>query len=152
MADLSDDELRQLKALFKEASLLCHPDKADQSDPVAVKQAHENQVLINEAYAEQNIQKLKQVLASIKAMQTNVRTQLTSAERIMKLQQQLLYFREQYQITSDQILVQQQSESYINATTCTDWEAWLANFRTTISAEILDLERQISIYAHYKVN
>lgn len=62
--ELNEEETKELKKLFRQASRICHPDiVADEHK----EQAHEVMAKLNEAYGKKDLQQIKKILASLQS-------------------------------------------------------------------------------------
>jgi hypothetical protein len=142
--DESDEKL--LKELYRKATGICHPDKADQSDPESIKRATEYMVAVNIAYANKDLDALKQILQDLEngaGLKENL-LHLSSEERLNRLRASLDLLNQEYLSLLESVNNQSKQPSFVNASTCENFDEWLISFKQQLEIEIQVLEKDIA--------
>lgn len=142
--DESDEKL--LKELYRKATGICHPDKADQSDPESIKRATEYMVAVNIAYANKDLDALKLLLQDLEngvGLKENL-LHLSSEERLNRLRASLDLLNQEYLSLLESVNNQSKQPSLVNASTCENFDEWLIGFKQQLETEIQVLEKDIA--------
>ncbi|MEO8148609.1 MAG: phospholipase D-like domain-containing protein [Bacteroidia bacterium] len=104
--NLKDDEVKDLKVLYKEAVLLCHPDK----NPGKEKEAHEIFTKLQDAYLRQDLVVLREIVLQVKAGWLNLKIEIVSDREILIKKHG--YLKEKYARKLEEINSLKISEEY----------------------------------------
>lgn len=146
---LDEDGEKRLRELYRKATGLCHPDKADQSSPDSVKQATAYMVAVNQAYSAKDIKALERLLEELTdgASLHHANLHPNSDQRVQQLKASLALLQNEYEAQLQAVHAQSQHQSFINASTCEDFDEWIKGFRQKLEKEITTLEKAIARFS-----
>ena len=127
---LTEAEQRQLKKLYKQAALHCHPDRATEDKQA---EAEETFKALQDAYQRQD-------LAEVERIFNNVKNGIfikadTTDQTLEQLQQQVTMLRQKLQRKTEQLQTIENNESYQTAINTADWTAYFEILKTDLTDE-----------------
>ena len=128
---LNDEEKKELKLLFRKAARLCHPDIVTQD---LEDQAHEITAQLNEAYAQNDLSRVKKILDMLEngVYFDAASDKLQDAE---KLKYKIDHLTEVLADISDDLEVIKEDETYKTIEEIEDWDAYFAEVREALESE-----------------
>lgn len=149
IANLNEEDTLSLKALYRKAVMLCHPDRyATEAEKNA---ANEWFVQLAEAYHKNNLAKVQELytalqsqnFAALAAQNTNTNTNATAQKAT--LEARLAFLQNLYQQLLADLAQMYQTESYQIATQ-TVWDTYFAQQKTLLQQQLQQLIEQWKIY------
>jgi len=135
---LNEEEQKSIKSAYREASMLCHPDKF-QNEPEKQEQAEEIFKTLAEAYSNNDIVKVKEILVNLKegVLIIDKKKQPTKKQ---VLQSQLARMKQKFDKLVKYIGSLKNTETYQTATKNTNWDAYFEEAKDKIQREIEQLQ------------
>jgi len=103
-------------------------------------------VAVNIAYFEKDIKALQLILDELTNGASLSKSNIlqTASERLLKLKESLELLQKEYELKLEAVQEQCMQPSFINATTCLDFDEWIKGFRLKLEIEISVLEKDIA--------
>lgn len=115
--ELNDAEKKRLKQAYRKANQICHPDRVSDEQKEMAQAVF---IELNQAYEENNLQKVEQILADLQQGVFKARSEtLTAADKLQAVKKQLSQTVEQLKQT---IAMIKNSESYHLICQLDDWD------------------------------
>ena len=133
--NLSDEEKKELKKLFRKAARLCHPDIVTKE---LQDQAHEITAQLNEAYAQKDLTKVKKIL---QMLENGVYFDIASdtLENKEKLKNKIAQLREKVTAINEELQAIKEDETFNTIEEIEDWDAYFAQLREALEMEYQNL-------------
>ena len=134
--DISEDEKKELKKLYKKAARLCHPDIV----PDELKEkANEMMQQLNDAYSEQDLNQVKKVLNSL---ENGIEFELSSEtiEDKELLKEKIKEYKENIKNIKSEIDDIKEDEAYTTIASLDDWDEYFKEVENELKKEIKRLE------------
>lgn len=127
---LNEDEQTRLKQAYRKASQLCHPDRVNDEQKAAAEQVFTE---LRQAYEENNLEKVEQILADVQQGVFRSRSQTVSKlDKLKLIKQELNQKLTQIKNVIDAIT---NSESYQIIEQIDDWDKYFASQRQQLAQE-----------------
>ena len=135
---LSDIEKKELKALYKKASKLCHPDVVVESERA---KAEEIFKMLNEAYSKNDLNKVNEILNNLESGNSfDIVSNSINDTKILKQKIQELKVKiDTIKVEISNIL---KDESYITVTSIDDYTEYFNRLREKLEAELEELSNE----------
>jgi len=137
--EIGIEEKKILSKLFREASFLCHPDKFVHESAEKQKQAEELFKELVNAYKNNNIQRVEEILNNLKIGILNVGSK-SEAQKKDTLIIQVRELRNKISQTMKQLKEMKESEVYITAYENSDWDLYFEQAKTNLTNQIKALK------------
>lgn len=135
---LSEDEQKRLKQAYRKASQLCHPDRVNDEQKAAAEQVFTE---LRQAYEENDLEKVEQILADVQQGVFKSRSQTVSQlDKLKLIKQELIQKLGQIKAMIETI---KNSESYRIICQINDWDEYFATQGQALSRERDRLKSQI---------
>jgi hypothetical protein len=138
--ELSSDQQKELKRLYREAIQLCHPDKVGEQDK---EDAHRAFVELNEAYQSNNMGRVASILERLRAHAPFSDPADTVDDKTI-LQKDIDRLLERINALAAEITTLKASETYRTLSPLSDWEQYFEARKEKLSAQIEEMERELS--------
>lgn len=137
--DLNDEQRKELKKLYRQASQICHPDRVNEG----MKQvAEEIFVQLNEAYRKNDLNEVKEILAELKQGIFKPRSETVSEADQLKVIIKSL--RTKIEKVEQEIFFIKESDDYQSISSIDDWDAYFEETKAQLIEEIEFLEENLS--------
>jgi hypothetical protein len=131
---LSEQELKELKKAYREASMLCHPDKMH-GNPEMQRIAAEVFTKLTEAYQMNNVHVVAEILNNLKSGNLNISAgQVYSEKNVLKMQ--ILKLQEKIKREVTEINDLKKSETYQIIGHYADWKTYIADTKSKLLYEL----------------
>ncbi len=129
--ELNEEQKDDLKKLYREAILKCHPDKVSEE---MQEKASELTKQLNDAYKKQDIETVKQILAELKSgiLSSTVKAEEKTIERI---QEKLEYLKNKLKIQIQNLKANKEDKTFVTASTYQDDPEHFVNLKTELEKE-----------------
>jgi hypothetical protein len=135
IAQLNEDELKEIRTKYRKASKLCHPDVVDEKYK---EMAEETFRELQKAYETNNLVKITELLTNLgKGYFTNKSEQVNEKKELIVILNQLRAKRDDLEKT---LLILKTSETYKTISNITDWDVYFADIKTKFKKEINEIE------------
>lgn len=136
---LNDEEKKELKLLFRKAARLCHPDIVSKE---LRDQAHEITAQLNEAYAQNDLNRVKQLLEMLEngVYLDAASDKLQDAE---KLKHKIVHLTDVLAEITQELEDIQEDETYQTIEEIEDWDAYFLEVREALVSEYESLEEVV---------
>ncbi|UPR26975.1 hypothetical protein ITG08_20405 [Vibrio cyclitrophicus] len=136
--DLTDEELKELKKLYRQASKLCHPDKVSEEHK---QKATEMMVEVNRANKEKDLVRMKELVAMLKKGQfDSVADSVTTKDELIE---EVLRLREKLKQKEIEIFTLKASESWNNLLSIDCWQSYFDTLEIELTTVMEVLEEQL---------
>ena len=135
-AQLSDDEKKQLKKLYRQASRLSHPDVV--SDKFK-QQGEKIFKVLNEAYRQQNLTQIKEILLSLESGQ-NFGIASDSVNDKVSLRAKIDLLRQHLQAIEKEVSLLKKDETFKSLQRISDWECYFNDLEIKLKQELTKLQ------------
>lgn len=129
--ELSADDKKELKRLFRQASQICHPDRVAEE---MKEMAHETFIRLKKAYDENDIATVREVLAQLQRGDFKMRSDTIKQKDKLKLVVSQL--RQKIQQLENDIFAIKESEEYQTISQIEDWDTYFADVKAQLQSEI----------------
>ncbi len=132
---LDVEELNELKKLFRKASRLCHPDITTDEFK---EQAHDVMAELNEAYAQKDLQKVKDILYSLESGTVfEVASDKINDKELLKAK--IVEIRKKSDMTIVELEKLKEDETFIIIQEIDDWDDYFKEAKKQLEAEYYSL-------------
>jgi hypothetical protein len=138
--DLDQDDRRALKKLFREATILCHPDKFSNASKEVQDQAEEIFKALNDANAMNDIDTVKELLKRLKVGFLSM-DNLAIKDSVEFYQGKINMFRDKLHTIIDEVFAIKHSETYLTITEIDDWDNYFTAMKASLQEELEVLQR-----------
>lgn len=137
--ELTEDEKKELKKQYKNASILCHPDKFMNESLEVQKQAEELFKELNEANAKNDLKRVEEILNNLKngILTSSKSDTITDKERLRETINRL---NQKLQKIEQELNGIKQSEIYQKLCEITDWNDYFAQNKELLQKELEELQ------------
>jgi hypothetical protein len=139
---LSINEEKELKSAYREASLICHPDKFH-DDPDKAKMAQEVFVVLANAFKSNDIKKVKEILVNLKAGVININDYKQSNKKETLLNQ-ISILKQKLKKTADELIKVKLSETFKIISDYPDLTVYFCDIKTKLTYELELLQNKIN--------
>ncbi len=137
--ELSDDEKRELKKKFRQASVLCHPDKVSDEFADAAQRIF---IDLKAAYDANDMKKVTEILNNLeKGNFFKNRSETVNEKDLLKAA--IAKLRQQIQYLETEIITIKQSETFQTITNISDWDYYFAQTKHRLEEESAELSVEI---------
>lgn len=137
--ELNNEEIKELKTLWKKACKLCHPDIV--ADELKEK-AHEIMQSLNDAYSKRDINKVKQILANLEnGFMFEVSSDSIDDKEILK--SKIREYRQNIKDIEDEIENIKSDETFITISKFENWDEYFKALKTQLRMEEEKLENEL---------
>ena len=136
--ELNDDERRDLKKAYRQASQICHPDRVNE-DMKDI--AEELFIQLNEAYRKNNLGEVQRVLSDLKQGMFKPRSETVSKAEQLRVIIQIL--KHKIEKVEQEIFEIKDSEDYQTISAINDWNVYFEEIKAQLVEEINYLEANI---------
>ncbi|MGA3014482.1 MAG: phospholipase D-like domain-containing protein [Bacteroidales bacterium] len=138
IAELSDDDKKELKVLYRKASMLCHPDKVAEDQKTEAERIFKE---LSEAYKRNDLEKVKDILTNLEKGVFLSNTDITNEkEKLLILVQQLRIKRDHMEQELDEL---RKSETYKTVSSIDDWDEYFKNLKENLNNQLVEEEAAI---------
>ena len=131
---LNEEEKQSIKSMYREACMLCHPDKF-QNEPDKQHLAEDLFKNLSVAYQKNQLNSVSQILMNLKNGSHIVNSTLKANDKeILKLQ--LEQIRQKIAETIQYIQILKNTDSYLTAIKNTDWDKYFSEIKIILESEI----------------
>ena len=136
IADLTDDERKELKLKYRKAIILCHPDiVSEEQKEAATKISAE----LNAAYKRNDLKKVREVLENLERGDFFVsKSDAINEKKLLKAEIEKLRLR--IEELKAQIKTIKESEAYTTINSIGDWDEYFANAKQNLTKQIEETE------------
>lgn len=128
--ELTETEQKQLKKLYKQTALHCHPDRATKNRE---QQAEATFKVLQDAFQRQDLNAVQEIYNNVKnGIFTKVDTTDSTLEQ---LQQQVTTLRQKLRRKTEQLQTIDTNDSYQTAINTADWTAYFETLKTDLTDE-----------------
>lgn len=142
--ELSKEEKQSLTKMYREASMLCHPDKFTNESQEKQKQAEELFKGLAEAYSSNNSERVSEILENLKKGILTTDPKNTIHKKDM-LKSRLESIKRKVGDTLQRIKDIKQSEGYKTATENKNWDEYFNSAKTNLKQQIDNLKNDVLI-------
>ena len=136
IAELTEDEQKELKRLYRKASKLCHPDVVgDEQKELADKLFAE----LNAAYERNDLQKVREILENLEKGNFFVSKSDTITEKQL-MKAEIERMRMKINELKSQLQSIKESEAYSTISKITDWDAYFKTTKEKLQVQAKELE------------
>lgn len=137
--EITIEEKKELKKLYKNASILCHPDKFINESIEIQQQAEELFKELNEANSKNNIKRVTEILENLKKgiLKPNAGGKISDKER---LKETLVQLKNKLIQLEKNLKDLKESETYQSIININDWENYFAENKELLQKELNDLK------------
>ena len=137
--DLNDEQRKELKKLYRQASQICHPDRVNES----MKQvAEEIFVQLNEAYRKNDLNEVREILAELKQGIFKPRSETVSEADQLKVIIKSL--KTKIEKVEQEIFFLKESDDYQSISNIDDWDSYFEETKAQLIEEIEYLEEMLA--------
>lgn len=135
---LNDEQKKELRKEYKNASILCHPDKFANEPFEKQQQAEAIFKELNEAHSKNDLNRVKEIYSNLKKGILSVSANKQTDKDLLKLNiEQLKQKMTRLQTEIEQI---KQSDVFIQITALTNWDAYFKDQKELLEKELEDLQ------------
>ena len=132
IADLTKEELKELKDKYRKASKLCHPDVVEESQKET---AHKIFTELNAAYARNDLKRVSEILESLQQGKIFTSKADTANEKLT-LQVEIERLRMRLHDLNEEINKIKTSETYEQILNITDWDEYFAKTKLQLQEQL----------------
>jgi len=136
IAILTEEEQKELKACYRKASKLCHPDVVNESQKKA---AHRIFMELNVAYKKNDLKRVIEILESLQQGKAFTSKADTANEKLT-LQAELERLRKRLHELNKDIIEIKTSETYQSIININDWDEYFAKTKQELQGQLNELE------------
>jgi len=138
IAELTDEEKKELKTLYRKASMLCHPDKVAEDQKEEAERIFKE---LAEAYKRNDLEKVKEILTNLEKGIFLSNTDVTNEkEKLLILVRQLRIKRDHMEQELDEL---RKSETYKTVTEIDDWDEYFHNLKEKLNNQLVEEEAAV---------
>lgn len=136
--ELSEDELDDLKKLYRKATILCHPDKFTDEDMKA--KAHKVFVELQDAYSKNDIERVREILDKLEngIYDIEEKASISNREQLLKRLEYLRLRRDE--ITNELIRIKNE-KNYRDIVTIKNMDSFFEEERVRLENELKNLKK-----------
>lgn len=136
IAELAEDELKELKQKYRRASKLCHPDVvSEEQKELADKLFTE----LNVAYQRNDLKRVREILENLERGDFFVsKSDAISEKQLLKTEIEKLRLR--IKELKDQVQVIKESEAFTTVSNINDWDTYFKEIKQKLAEQIKELE------------
>lgn len=138
--DLSHEDRRALKKMFREATIMCHPDKFSQASKEVQEQAEDIFKALNDANAMNDIDTVKELLKRLKVGFLSL-DNLVIKDSVEFFQGKINMFRDKLGAIVNEVFAIKESETYLTITEIEDWDNYFTSMKASLQEELEILQR-----------
>jgi hypothetical protein len=136
--ELTDEEKKELKTLYRKASMLCHPDKVAEDQKEEAERIFKE---LAEAYKKNDLEKVKEILANLEKGIFLSNTDVTNEkEKLLILVRQLRIKRDHME---EELNAIRKSETYETVSSIDDWDEYFMNLKEKLNNQLVEEEAAI---------
>jgi hypothetical protein len=136
--ELTDEELKELKQKYRQASKLCHPDVVSEEQKELANKIFSE---LNEAYERNDLQRVREILDNLEKGDFFInKSDAVNEKQLMKVEIEKLRLR--IKELKEQLQVIKESETYTTITTIGDWDNYFKETKQKLSKELTILENE----------
>jgi hypothetical protein len=133
--ELTDEEKKELKVLYRKASMLCHPDKVAEEQKTEAEKIFKD---LGEAYKRNDLKKVKNILTNLEKGVFLSNTDATNEkEKLLILVQQLRIKRDHMEEELDDL---RKSETYETVSGIDNWDEYFKNLKEKLNNQLVEEE------------
>ena len=133
--ELTDKEKKELKVLYRKASMLCHPDKVAENQKEEAERIFKE---LAEAYKRNDLDKVKDILTNLEKGVFLSNTDVTNEkEKLLILVQQLRIKRDRMEEELNDL---RNSETYNTVSSIDDWDEYFKNLKQKLTNQLIEDE------------
>lgn len=136
IAQLTEDELKELKDNYRKASKLCHPDLVNDDQKEA---AHKIFVELNEAYQKNDLNRVKEILETLKHGKAFT-SKADAANEKQTLLMELERLRQRLNAINDAIANIKNSDTFITINAIANWDEYFAQTKKQLEGQLNQLQ------------
>jgi hypothetical protein len=138
IAELTDEEKKELKTLYRKASMLCHPDKVAEDQKEEAERIFKE---LAEAYKRNDLEKVKEILTNLEKGIFLSNTDVTNEkEKLLILVRQLRIKRDHMEQELDEL---RKSETYQTVSTIDDLDEYFHNLKEKLNNQLVEEEAAV---------
>ena len=138
IAELTDEEKKELKTLYRKASMLCHPDKVAENQKEEAERIFKE---LAEAYKRNDLGKVKEILTNLEKGIFLSNTDVTNEkEKLLIMVQQLRMKRDHME---KELYKLRKSETYNTVSTIDNWDEYFKNLKEKLNNQLVEEETTI---------
>ena len=135
--ELDNDELEELKTLFRACSKMCHPDVVAESDKAEATKLFSK---LNEANEKNDVETLREIYDNLKNGHfSTMSATITDAQILLK---QVVRMRNKLKELSKNIAVLKATETYKKVSAISDWNEYFSDLKEQLQQELERMEAQ----------
>lgn len=138
--DLNQDDRKALKKLFREATILCHPDKFSQASKEVQEQAEDIFKALNDANAMNDIDTVQELLKRLKVGFLSM-DNLAVKDSVEFYQGKINMFRDKLSAIINEVFNIKHSETYLTITEIENWDNYFTAMKASLQEELEILQR-----------
>ena len=142
--ELSKEEKQSLTKMYREASMLCHPDKFSNEPLEKQKQAEELFKELAEAYSSNNVSRVNEILENLKKGILTIDPN-NAVQKKDLLKSRLDSMKMKIKDILEKINQIKLTESFVTATVNTNWDEYFESAKVNLQQQIDDLKTTVSI-------
>ncbi len=136
IADLTEEELVEIKKKYRKASKLCHPDVVSEDQKELADKLFAE---LNAAYERNDLEKVKEILENLEKGNFFVnKSDAINEKQLMKTEIEKLRIR--IRELQEQLQLIKESDTYKTISGINDWDAYFANTKEKLAEQIHELE------------
>ena len=136
IAELSEDELKELKDKYRKASKLCHPDVVEEDQKEA---AHKIFMELKEAYEKNDLERVSEILEGLQKGTAFTSKADTTNEKV-SLIAELERLRQKLHDLNETIVEIKESDAFKTISSISDWDEYFARTKEKLKEQLTQLE------------
>lgn len=137
--ELSAEEQKELKSLYRQATKLCHPDMVSEQDQQIAQIVF---AALQEAYERNDLEQVREISDELQTRKVFVGKHQSITEKD-KLQIEINLLRKRLNELNQALQILRTAESYQTISQITDWDSYFADTKTQLQDELVRLKNQI---------
>lgn len=138
--DLNQEDRKALKKMFREATIMCHPDKFSQAPKEVQEQAEDIFKALNDANAMNDIDTVKELLKRLKVGFLSL-DNLVIKDSVEFFQGKINMYRDKLSAIVNEVFAIKESETYLTITEIEDWDNYFTAMKASLQEELEILQR-----------
>lgn len=143
--NISEQEKSILKKLYREASMLCHPDKFA-NEPEKYVKAEAIFKELNNANANQDIERVREITEQLKNGYFETTISEAKKQDAEQLKSQLIKLQKRYEELIEELVFIKQSKAYKTTQEQLNLKDYFSHLKSDIELQILDLKKELQEY------